>query len=429
MISAVKLLAVAAALGAALTACAAARADAPDLRQPRPGMWRAWIETPGGPLPFGLEITPKPDGGLSAFMINGPERLEFPIVQCADGQLTLRVDYYDSTITARVVDDGAALEGEWSKRRSRDEVATIPFFARADQALRFDQIKPLRGVATASSEQIGGRWRSTFAKDTDGAIGEFRIDDDGRALATFLTPTGDYRYLEGVFDGSRLRLSCFDGAHAFLFDASVQMNNGAVSLKGDFYSGAHWHDAWTAVRDPDASLPDAFTQTAPTPNASLSTISFPDLDGRMRALDDPAFAGRARIIEVFGTWCPNCYDATHLLKELHAKYSARGLAILGLAFEVTGDPERDSRQVRTYTDRMAIPWPILLAGRANKEEASRALPIIDRLRSYPTFIFVDGAGRIRAVCTGFSGPATGEEHRKLRDRFEKLIESMLAEAN
>ena len=397
--------------------------------EPRPGMWRAWVESPGGPLPFGLDLKREADGHWSAAMVNGPERLAFPIVECAGGQITLRVDYYDSTITAKVTDGGDALEGQWSKRRGLDEVATLPFFARVNQPNRFDPIKPARGTPTADAGQISGRWRVRFAKDEDGAIGEFAIEDEGRALGTFLTPTGDYRFLEGVFDGSRLRLSCFDGAHAFLFDAVVTPDGDAVTLQGDFYSGAHWHDTWTAKQDADAALPDAFAQTAPTPNASLAELRFPDLDGRMRSLDDPAFAGRARIIEVFGTWCPNCYDATHLLKELHARYASRGLSILGLAFEVTGDPARDSAQARTYVDRMDIPWPILLAGRAKKDEASRALPIIDKLRSYPTFIFVDGAGRIRAVCTGFSGPATGEEHRKLRERFEKIVESMLAESN
>lgn len=398
------------------------------------GSWRAWVETPGGSLPFRLEVARGGGAGaLRAWMVNGPERLEIPVVSFADGTLTLKIDYFDSAIEARVVDGGDRLEGSWSKRRGPEEVATLPFGARLGEFPLFEQIKPARGTPWAPREQVAGRWRVRFKDDPDGAIGVFEIDEEGGALGTFLTPTGDYRSLAGVFDGTRLRLSCFDGSHAFLFDARVVSaggpgGGGGVSLEGDFWSGAHAHDTWTATRDDSATLPDAWGQTAPVvmAGAGLGELEFLDQSGAPRRLDDPAFAGQARIIEVFGSWCPNCFDATHYLKELHQTYGPRGLAILGIAFEVTGDRTRDLAQIRTYVRRTGIEWPVLLGGRANKEEASRALPMIDRLRSYPTFLFVDGSGRVRAVYTGFSGPATGAEHRKLRAGFTRLIEAMLA---
>jgi len=40
------------------------------------------------------------------------------------------------------------------------------------------------------------------------------------AEGTFLTPVGDYRYLEGNIMNDKLYLSTFDGNHAFLFIAS-----------------------------------------------------------------------------------------------------------------------------------------------------------------------------------------------------------------
>ncbi len=400
------------------------------------GLWRAWVETPGGSLPFRLEVARGEEGGaraLRAWMVNGPERLEIPVVSFAGGRLSLRIDYFDSTIEARVVDGGDRLEGSWSKRRGPEEVATLVFGARLGSFPLFEQIKPARGTPWAPREQVAGRWKVRFKDDADGAIGVFEIDDEGGALGTFLTPTGDYRYLAGVFDGVRLRLSCFDGSHAFLFDARVIPETpGAktgVTLDGDFWSGAHAHDTWTATRDDSASLPDAWRQTTPVVSgagAAIGGLAFLDQNGALRRLDDPAFAGQARIIEVFGSWCPNCFDATHFLKELHQTYGPRGLAILGIAFEVTGDRKRDLAQVQTYIRRTGIEWPVLLGGRANKEEASRALPMIDRLRSYPTFLFVDRGGLVRAVYTGFSGPATGEEHQKLRAAFTRLIEEMLA---
>ena len=41
-----------------------------------------------------------------------------------------------------------------------------------------------------------------------------------------------------------------------------------------------------------------------------------DVDGTLRSLADPEFAGNAMIIEIFGTWCPNCHDLGRALTDL-----------------------------------------------------------------------------------------------------------------
>ena len=84
--------------------------------------------------------------------------------------------------------------------------------------------------------------------------------------------------------------------------------------------------------------------------------------------------------------------------------------------------ERDAGQVREYLDRHKASYPVLIAGLADKAKASKALPLLDRVRSYPTTIFVDSKGEIRGVHTGFTGPATGKEYEALKKKFEDLIE-------
>ena len=128
---------------------------------------------------------------------------------------------------------------------------------------------------------------------------------------------------------------------------------------------------------------------------------------------------------MFGSWCPNCHDAAAYFAELQKRYGDKGLSILGLAFELTGDLQRDAEQVRKYLKRHGSNYPVLIAGMADKAKASESLPLLDRVRSYPTTIFIDSSGQIRAVHTGFSGPATGAAYSELRQKFETLIESML----
>ncbi len=403
------------------------------------GRWDAWLESPGGRLEFTIEFA-KHGGNLHAEILNGIEKISVPVESTGADGLVLRFDHYDSAISCTVNPEGTALAGEWKKRRGPDSWARLPFQARPEEPW------PWGGCVVGSAvSRVGGRWSVRFTKDESTAVALFYAfihhtgADRDVVAATFLTPTGDYRYLWGAADDqSNLTVSVFDGAHAFLFKATLQPDG---TLKGDFWSGDSWHDTWTAVRDESAALPESMEVFDPprTPPVALAELKYPDTEGKERSLADPAFAGKARIIEVFGTWCPNCRDATHLLVELDHKYRARGLSILGLAFEVTGDVQRDRKQVKTYIDRHDIEYAVLVAGRSDKKEASQAFPLIERVKAYPTFIFLDAQGRIRAVYTGFSGPATDmtytqdgktvqvNEHTRLRGQFTDLIERLLSE--
>jgi peroxiredoxin len=145
------------------------------------------------------------------------------------------------------------------------------------------------------------------------------------------------------------------------------------------------------------------------------------------SLADPRFAGKARIVQLFGTWCPNCNDEALYLRDLDRRFKTHGLSIVGLAFELTGDEERDLGQLARFAARNAVQYPLLLAGKADKAEASKAFPLLDSVRAFPTTLFLRADGSVRAVHQGFSGPATGIEHQKLRQDFERLIAELLAE--
>jgi thiol-disulfide isomerase/thioredoxin len=384
------------------------------------GEWRAWLDSPGGDLPFGMEIS-RNGAELEVVIVNGSERIRVPRVETNGAELVLGIDHYDSTIVASITGRGRRLSGHWEKTVGPEESAALPFHATAGREERFGSDP---SAASSENSSIDGRWTVDFS-DSDGpAVGIFSSDPDGVVEGTFLTTTGDYRYLAGRFDGRRLRLSCFDGAHAFLFDARIQA---AGTLAGDFWSRGNWHEQWTAHRDPEADLGDAFAQVHAVAGVDLDDISYPDLDGRPRFLNDPEFAGRARILYVFGSWCPNCGDATRLMVELDRRFRRRGLSIVGLAFEMTGDLGRDTEQVRRYAEHHDVEYPVLIAGRSDKMEASTAFPVVDRVRAYPTTVFLDQAGAVRAVHSGFSGPATGEAHEELRQRFETLIEDLLGD--
>jgi len=340
------------------------------------------------------------------------------------GELTLSFDHYDSQIQATIKEEGRWMRGTWRKRRGADEWSEMPFVASAGEQPRFSRIP---GAAPLGKAPLPDRWAVNFSSDDDPAVALFETLEAGVVQATFLTATGDYRFLEGTFEGGRLRLSVFDGAHAFLFDARLRPGADGSSLEGHFWSRDSWHETWSARPDPAASVPDAFAQTRWLKDVTLEDLVFPDLDGDLVSLADARFDGKARIIEVFGSWCPNCNDALPYMEELHDRYGPRGLSIVGVAFEATGDLERDSKQVRIFAEHYQLSFPLLLGGVLNKQKATDSFRAMDRIRAYPTTIFLSGAGEVRAVHSGFTGPATGAAYTHLRREFETIIEEILDE--
>jgi len=389
---------------------------------------RVNIETPGGPLPFRLVLLP--DGrndwivrisqnGIQPFFDQlNPNELDAIKVEHIAGRFIVQFPYYDSFILLNR-DINGSRTGAWHKFRGDSGPVQIPLTA-VQRGQYFDPIEDAGEPAVFS-----GRWSVDFDSSDDLAIGTFTVDENQIASGTFMTTTGDYRYLAGRVDGNLMRLSTFDGAHAFLFHARMQDDG---SIEGDFWSGNWWHETWTAVRDDEAKLPDAFEQTVIADEEALAQAVFKDLEGEpTRVLDvlDQSNA-KARIIEIFGTWCPNCSDAGRELVSLKEHYGD-DLAIVGLAFEITEDFERSVEQVKRHHEHIGTSWPILIAGLSDKDKATAALGFLDQVRSYPTLVFLNEANEVQAVYSGFSGPATGDAYTEQRERFEALIDGMIEE--
>lgn len=394
-------------------------------RAPELGHWRATLDLEGHELPFDL-VLEREDGDLAATIVNAEERIRVAEVGLEGATLTLGFPHYDSTIRAAVDPGGKRLRGVWTKKRRYDEpIARIPFIATHGEGPRFELAEGSSAERTSEGVALAKRWRVHFESSDEAAVGVFEpAPGDPRTVhGTFLTTTGDYRYLEGVFDGAELRLSCFDGAHAFLFEASLGRDG---TLLGRFHSGDWWDEAWHARPDADAALPDAFSLTRVEREADLDALVYPDLGGeptRVSALVE----GSPALVQITASWCPNCADASKYLAELHERYADRGLRIVALSFEHTPDLERSIRQVRRARARAGAHYPVLIAGLSDKAKASEAVPVLDRVRSFPTTLFVDRDGSIVSVHQGFSGPATGGAHERLRRAFESRIERLLAE--
>ena len=395
-----------------LVLCACAKEETAREVPPVLGMWQARLLSPGGALGFEMELKEDSDGTLRGFIMNGKERIEIPQVAVIGDTFIANIDHYESKLEATIRDDGTRLIGKWKKRRGPRRWAELRFEADAGEGRRFPAATETMGDA-----DFDGRWRVRFKSDAYDSVGIFNHIEDDRWEGTFLTRTGDYRYLAGNKDGNRLRLSCFDGAHAFLFDV-IRTKDG--KLQGHFWNWNTWHDTWTGTYDKDAKLPDPFKQTKWNEGKKLKNLAFPDLAGVTRKLGTLLPDGHVRIVYLFGSWCPNCHDATLFLKTMESRFGRDKLKICGVAFELNKNHERDARQVRRYAELHDVSWPMLIGGNADKKEATAAFGGVDDIHSYPTMIFINKEGRIAAIYSGFTGPASSS-HKTMEGEIFGLL--------
>lgn len=383
------------------------------------GVWRATLKTQSGAeVPFNFEVI---DSANQKFidLINGKERFRLKEITLNRDSVLIQMPF-DSEIRAKK--QGKYLTGQWIKHLA-DKDVSMQFDAEPDASWRFFKAR------ARSESNVSGRWSATFStvdnKDTTFAVGEFN-QDDRHLFGTFLTNTGDYRFLQGTISDKKLYLSSFDGGNAYLFTG--KLNNDSTIVDGKLYSGYSSIKNWTAKKDGKAILPDAYSITSLKRGYNKINFTFPGLDGKNVSLSDKKFTDKVVIVQFLGSWCPNCMDETAYLVPLYNKYKERGLEIIGLAYERTKDLERSKKNVERMKKRLAIPYDILLTGYTNDtNEVSKSFPMLENFMAFPTMLVIDKRGIVRKIHTGFSGPGTGRHYDEFVKEFENTIEELLEE--
>ena len=231
---------------------------------------------------------------------------------------------------------------------------------------------------------------------------------------------GDFRFLSGNVYGNELFLSCFDGSHAFVFTAKI---NG-INLLGRFYSGSSYQTDWEGVADENVELksPSELTYIVDS-SYDLDQISLRTLCGRKTIIG--SLKSPITLIQIMGSWCPNCLDETNYYKSLYQKYKESGLEIKSIGFEYGSTRRVQRKKLKQFVKRAKIPYPVYLGGKASKKLASALFPMLNEISSFPTTLFVNNRGEIIYVHTGFNGPGTGMYFEEYKKETEDIIENLL----
>ena len=387
-----------------------------DHKIPKEGHWQARLKVKDNQiLPFNFELNTSEDEAISMKILNGEETILVDEISIKDDSILIKAPVFEGYISAKFSEQH--MKGKFVIE-SLNRV--VPFEAVFGIEERFSNTE--EGTA-----EVSGIWETEFSPGTeDSYMGKgIFTQKNGLVSGTFRTTTGDYRFLEGVMDKDSLKLSAFDGAHAFLFQAKVTDS----SMNGTFYSGNHFKEPFVAVRNEGYELHNPDSLTFIKEGYDKLSFTFPDMNGKQVSLSDPVFDNKVVIVQLMGSWCPNCLDETKFLVNYLEKHKNKDLAVIGLAFEQAKTKEKAEKSVQRLVDRIGITYPILLAqyGSYNKKKAQEKLPMLNHVLSYPTTIFVDKKGEVRKIHTGFNGPATGEKYIEFKAEFDSFLNELLSE--
>ena len=311
--------------------------------------------------------------------------------------------------------------GQWKKAGSKGDV----YMPIEINKLNYRYKLPV----SKNVKNLSGRWRAAFKNSagvSSDAIAELK-QTGNKLTGSVLTTTGDYRFLEGVTNGDSLVLSTFDGTHAFFFSAKVNPNG--TLTNGVFASGPTSIESWEAKRDANVELDETdVLMNVKDPSNKLS-FAFPDLNGNIVSTEDSRFKGKVLVVQIMGSWCPNCMDETAFLSKYYHENKDLGMEVIGLAYEYTTDIEKAKNNLLRFKNRFNVEYPMLITGVISSDplRTEKTLPIMTPIKAFPSMIIIGKDGLVKKTHAGYSGPATGVHHEKFKAEFDAMIKELIKE--
>ena len=382
----------------------AAAPDAPPLA----GRWDATVVANGVEVPFQFDIVG--DGAtLKGSFFNGDLRISSTASRFENGVLVLNFDQYGSKLQASYQD--GRLTGEY-QRASR---APLPF--RATRAVT--DTSP--GV---EAPPIAGTWIVQAKSNKGESAWRFVVQQAGaRVSATILRVDGDTGTLTGSYRDGRFVLSHFSGARPLRLEVTPAPD-GTLRLRQNA------DPELVAARPETARAKEIGEPTDPADHTHMKDaaeplrFSFPDLTGQIVTNADARFRGKVLLVNISGSWCPNCHDEAPFLASLYRTYQPKGFEIVTLSFE-EGDQLTNPTRLRAFIAQYGIGYTVLVAG--EPAQLAEKVPQAVNLNAFPTSFLVGRDGRVRGVHAGFPSPGSGDFYTKAERDVTSEVERLLAE--
>jgi thiol-disulfide isomerase/thioredoxin len=345
--------------------------------------------------------------------VNGVERIPIEIKWGKDSTFKSSLPLFNTYFEGKK--EKGIVTGEWiDPTRTGDY--RIPFQIVNNKIREFD---------TKVHVPVHAKYKIVFEDDTVPAILDMAaVREEFVVYGTVLTETGDYRYLQGepfasnpfassASENNRFYLSAFDGTHLFYLAGQLVDNK----IEGVFMSGKHYSAKFTGEVDDNFNLRKADELTwMKNPNETLSLKLNADAKTE-RSFGEKDWKGKVTLVQIMGTWCPNCTDESRFVKSMYEKYHVQGLEVVPVSFERGTDKQVAFTRINSQAKQMALPYPVYLGSGADSPQKAAAIVFaqLNHVMSFPTLILIGKDGKVKKVWTGFYGPGTGvhySEHTK-----------------
>ena len=381
------------------------------------GKWEGTVVVDGMTIPFRIDISGKGTKLEGAF-INGDERVTSTSGRQDHDAMVLNFDQYAERLNGAI--QGGELTGTIEGKFGPEARSTLPF-----QAKRF---VPEPDPPAGTVPSIGGLWEIEVKSPKGESAWRFIVRQSGADVsAAILRVDGDTGALTGRYRDGKFVLSHFSGERPYMIEASPQPD-GSLAITLNDYNGKRELPAYRpadarAKGLPEPTDPAQHTRVA-DPNAPFQ-FSFPDLAGRMISNTDARFRGKVLLVNITGSWCPNCHDEAPFLEELYRKYRDRGLEIVALDFE-EAEQFGQLNRLRWFIYHYGIGYTVLVAG--DPEDVNKKIPQLVNLNSWPTTVFIGRDGLVKSIHAGFASPASGDFNGQLKAEITARVEALLAES-
>ncbi len=387
----------------------------------REGSWLFTLSREGGlPVYVMANLIPKGDQWQVIF-INDTEKILIEQTRIERDSLHFAMPLFETSFHLKISDAGK-LNGIMSKGTSSG-----PQLWRVEATEgALSRIPKMLGE---ESFNISGRWAIEFQRP-DGswrqAVAEWK-QTGNHLTGTIINPSGDYRFLEGAVWQNNMYLTAFDGSHIYAFQATIK--NDSIIEEGLFFSGKPPGDAFRAIKKADAKLPELAPVAELKPGQNKLSFRFPDIDSNLVSINDARFRGKVVVVQLMGSWCPNCMDETRFLSNFYNNQSSKEVEIVSLAYELSTDFQRSATSLRKFRQRFGVSYPMLITGArsADEDKAAKTLPQLTDIKYFPTTIFIDKKGLVRKVHNGFYGPGAKEYYEAYVESFYKTLDELKAE--
>ncbi|MEI9889315.1 MAG: TlpA disulfide reductase family protein [Caulobacteraceae bacterium] len=291
-------------------------------------------------------------------------------------------------------------------------------------ALPFEAHRHVAQAAVKGAPSINGVWNVPV--DTNKGEKAWRLIVDQKptgVYATILRIDGDTGTISGRYDGQAFQLSRFAGERPTALKITPQAD-GSLALVLTDQQGPR---ELKAVRQAEAVKAGLAAPTDPTRHTSVQDkaetfrFSGADLNGKAVSNLDPRFKGKVVLLNIMGSWCPNCHDEAPFLAELDAKYRAKGLRIVGLDFEGGQEQIDDPSRLKAFIARYGLKYTILIGG--VRSQVNEKLPQAVNLNAWPTSFFIGRDGKVHGTHVASPVAARANSTSRPARRFRKRSNS------